>query len=97
VAEQWTMPIDILHIDGLHTLEAVSNDYANWSKFVQPNGVILLHDIDSFPDVRHFYNSIGLPKLFFLESAGLGVVSRDLDLINCILSNFYTSRPGSVE
>ena len=96
VAEMWVSPIDILHIDGLHTFEAVSNDYTTWIKFVHPNGVILMHDIVSFPDVKQFYNSIGLPKLFFVESHGLGVVSRDLDLINYILSVFPNSHAGDV-
>jgi len=63
---------------------------------VQPNGVILMHDINAFADVKDFYNSISLPKLFFLESAGLGVISRDPDLINYILSVFPNSHAGDV-
>jgi beta-1,4-mannosyl-glycoprotein beta-1,4-N-acetylglucosaminyltransferase len=80
--------IDILHIDGLHTIEAVSNDYNKWITKTSDNAVILFHDVVSYPDsVGKVFNDIQYPKFYFTHSAGLGVVCKNIKLLNKIYNS----------
>lgn len=87
ICEIWNHPIDILHIDGFHSYEAVKKDYDKWSKFVVDSGVIMFHDTNSHDarfGVKKFFEELDLPKFEFLEFEGLGIVSKDTNLIEKI-------------
>jgi tetratricopeptide (TPR) repeat protein/predicted O-methyltransferase YrrM len=91
IAKLWDKPIDILHIDGYHAYESVKNDYETWSKFLNDDGIILFHDTmveDENFGVKKFFEEIDLPKVNFTCSCGLGVVSKNKEMIEEI-SKFF--------
>jgi predicted O-methyltransferase YrrM len=94
VAENWDRKIDILHIDGSHKYEDVKKDFETWSKFLNDDGVILLHDtcVEEYCGngygVKRFFEEIELPKFTFTHCFGLGVVSKNQNLIDHIKENF---------
>ncbi len=70
-------PIDILHIDGLHTWEAVNHDFETFGPLVKPGGIIMFHDVNShFPDVKEFWRGISKKyeshRIYY--SYGLGLI-----------------------
>jgi hypothetical protein len=74
--------IDLLHIDGFHTYEAVRNDYETWLPKMKQDGIILFHDTEVVAldfGVKQFWEEIrkAFPgqTLSFKHSFGLGVLS----------------------
>jgi len=93
ISKLWNKPIDILHIDGLHTYDAVKNDFTRWSPHVTENGIVLFHDIAVHHfGVKEFFRELsGGYKLFFLHSAGLGIFTKNKQLRDAIMAKFSTS------
>ena len=72
----------------------MKKDFETWSKFVNGDGVILLHDTcietnnGNEYGVKKFFEEIDLPKVTFTHCYGLGVVSKNKQLIEMIKNTF---------
>jgi predicted O-methyltransferase YrrM len=80
VASDWTLPIDILFIDGDHSYEGVKQDWTLFARFVTEFGVVIFHDTlwDVRPDPNYQRDDMGVPRFVEeLRRDGYPVVTFD--------------------
>src|SRR4051794_11602973 len=76
--------VDLLHIDGLHTYDAVKSDFEKWRPKLSKRGIVLIHDTNARRDdfgVWRFWSEVRrrYPSFEFLHDHGLGIVAVGQD------------------
>jgi O-antigen biosynthesis protein len=69
--------IDLLHIDGLHTWQAVNQDFEMYSPLMRSGGLVLFHDVNTgFPELKKYWRRLCRRYEHYLipYSHGFGII-----------------------
>jgi GT2 family glycosyltransferase len=93
--------IDLLHIDGLHTYEAVRHDFKTWFPKMSEVGVVLVHDINVRErdfGVWRFWEEVSrdYPNYSFIHGHGLGVLAVGKTVPDS-LKELFSNAPSVVD
>lgn len=87
--------VDLLHIDGLHTYEAVTHDFTTWRPKLAPGATVLFHDVapDSGYESSRFWSEIcaEFGGFTFFHSFGLGVLTWNERLAALLSSTVFAN------
>ncbi len=89
--------IDLLHIDGLHTYEAIKHDFETWFPCLSENAIILLHDINvrerNFGVFRYWEELKGNYSHFEFDfGSGLGIIATGKEYSPVLQSLFKKNK-----
>ncbi|MBL9005258.1 MAG: class I SAM-dependent methyltransferase [Myxococcales bacterium] len=93
--------IDLLHIDGYHTYEAVRHDFETWLPKLSSRAVVLFHDINVRKadfGVWRFWDEISVkyPSMSFMHGYGLGVLAVGREVPEPLMQ-FLRLEPAELE
>jgi hypothetical protein len=95
--------IDLLHIDGYHTYEAVKHDFETWKEAVSERGVVIFHDVNVFNEeqkfgVWRFWKEIcnDYPNFTFPVGPGLGILGTGKNIPDQ-LKYLFSATPEEVQ
>jgi GT2 family glycosyltransferase/uncharacterized coiled-coil DUF342 family protein len=93
--------IDLLHVDGCHTYDAISHDFSCWRAKMSSRGVVLFHDVnvrERHFGVWKFWEELVLqfPTFNFIHSHGLGVAYVGCEKLSGPLHALFDSDPSKI-